>query len=74
MTADMTYTRFLDLDRILAAQHQASGVHEGLAADNLRPAFKMLARMARAQAPLIQSWDVLIQGFFPELLSVRTAI
>lgn len=74
MTAHVTYTRYLDLDRNLAAQHPASGAHEGLAADNLRPAFKMLARMARAPAQLIQSWDVLTQAFFPELLSMRTAI
>ena len=30
-----------------------------IAADDLRPAFKMLARVARAQGQLIQSWDVL---------------
>lgn len=84
--SDVTYSSYLDLDRILAAQHPVSGAHDEMlfivvhqaselwlklclheltaardciAADNLRPAFKMLARVARAQGQLIQSWDVL---------------
>jgi tryptophan 2,3-dioxygenase len=86
MAADVTYARYLDLGRILAAQHPVSQAHDELLfiivhqaselwlklclheltaaraaieADDLRPAFKMLARVARAQAQLIQSWDVL---------------
>jgi tryptophan 2,3-dioxygenase len=86
MSADVTYASYLDLARILEAQHPASDAHdellfiivhqaselwlklclheltaarERIEADNLRPAFKMLARVARAQAQLIQSWDVL---------------
>jgi tryptophan 2,3-dioxygenase len=86
MSADVTYASYLDLTRILAAQHPASDAHDELLfiivhqaselwlklclheltaarecieADNLRPAFKMLARVARAQQQLIQSWDVL---------------
>jgi tryptophan 2,3-dioxygenase len=86
MSADVTYASYLDLGRILEAQHPASDAHDELLfiivhqaselwlklclheltaarecieADNLRPAFKMLARVARAQAQLIQSWDVL---------------
>lgn len=86
MSADVTYSSYLDLDRILSAQHPVSGAHDEmlfiivhqaselwlklcihelaeardcLAADDLRPAFKMLARVARAQGQLIQSWDVL---------------
>ncbi|UIP07107.1 tryptophan 2,3-dioxygenase family protein [Erythrobacter sp. SDW2] len=86
MAHDVTYSSYLDLDRILAAQHPASEAHDEMlfiivhqaselwlklclheleaaracvAADNLRPAFKMLARVARAQTQLIQSWDVL---------------
>ena len=82
----VTYASYLDLDRLLAAQHPVSGAHDELlfiiihqaselwlklclheltaardeiAADDLRPAFKMLARVARAQAQLIASWDVL---------------
>lgn len=86
MSADVTYASYLDLGRILEAQHPASDAHDELLfiivhqaselwlklclheltaarecieADDLRPAFKMLARVARAQAQLIQSWDVL---------------
>ena len=76
MTAHVTYASYLDLDRILAAQHPSSDAHDELLfiivhqaselwlklclheltaarecieADELRPAFKMLARVARAQ-------------------------
>ncbi|MGX7951452.1 tryptophan 2,3-dioxygenase [Tsuneonella sp. HG249] len=86
MPRDVTYSSYLDLDRILNAQHPASGAHdellfiivhqaselwlklclheltaarEEIAADDLRPAFKMLARVARAQGQLIHSWEVL---------------
>jgi len=86
MTKSVTYTSYLDLERILEAQHPASDAHDELLfivvhqaselwlklclheltaarecieADDLRPAFKMLSRVARAQAQLIQSWDVL---------------
>jgi tryptophan 2,3-dioxygenase len=86
MADKVTYASYLDLDRILAAQHPASEAHdellfiivhqaselwlklclheltaarEAIEADRLRPAFKMLARVARAQQQLIQSWDVL---------------
>ena len=86
MARDVTYSSYLDLDRLLAAQHPVSGAHDEMlfivvhqaselwlklclheleaartciAEDRLRPAFKMLARVARAQGQLIQSWDVL---------------
>lgn len=86
MAQNVTYSSYLDLDRILSAQHPASDAHdemlfiivhqaselwlklclheltearEHIARDDLRPAFKMLARVARAQGQLIQSWDVL---------------
>jgi tryptophan 2,3-dioxygenase len=86
MKADVTYHSYLDLDRVLGAQHPASGAHDELlfiiihqaselwmklclhelaaardhiARDDLRPAFKMLARVARAQGQLISGWDVL---------------
>ena len=86
MTSDVTYSSYLDLDRILSAQHPASDAHdemlfiivhqaselwlklclheliearECIRQDRLRPSFKMLARVARAQGQLIQSWDVL---------------
>lgn len=86
MAKDVTYSSYLDLDRILSAQHPASDAHdemlfiivhqaselwlklclhelfearECIKADRLRPSFKMLTRVARAQGQLIQSWDVL---------------
>ena len=84
--SDTTYSGYLDLDRILSAQHPVSDTHDELlfivvhqaselwlklclhelqgareliAADDLRPAFKMLSRVAQAQKQLISSWDVL---------------
>lgn len=39
--------------------HELELAREHIAADTLRPAFKMLSRVARAQGQLIQSWDVL---------------
>ena len=86
MAKSVTYSNYLDLDRILAAQHPTSDAHDEMlfivvhqaselwlklclheltqarahiARDDLRPAFKMLSRVARAQTQLIQSWDVL---------------
>lgn len=83
---DITYSSYLDLTRILSAQHPASDAHdeflfiivhqaselwlklclheleaarELIIADDLAPAFKMLARVAQAQRQLISSWDVL---------------
>jgi tryptophan 2,3-dioxygenase len=82
----MSYSQYLQLDKVLGAQKPLSGQHDEmlfivihqaselwmklllheLAAtraqirgDDLEPAFKMLSRIARAQAQLIQSWDVL---------------
>ena len=90
MTSDVTYSSYLDLDRILSAQHPASDAHDEMLfiivhqaselwlklclheltkaracirADDLRPSFKMLARVARAQGQLIQS-----------ILSVKTVL
>jgi hypothetical protein len=78
MGGDVTYASYLDLDRILSAQHPVSGAHdemlvivvhqaselwlklclhelaaarELIAADDLRPAFKMLSRVARYADP-----------------------
>lgn len=86
MTKSVTYTSYLDLEKILSSQHPASDAHdemlfivvhqaselwlklclheltaarECIETDDLRPAFKMLSRVARAQQQLIQSWDVL---------------
>ena len=84
--AGVTYSSYLDLEKILGAQHPSSPAHDEMLfivvhqaselwlklclheltearrrieADDLRPALKMLARVARAQQQLIQSWDVL---------------
>ncbi len=86
MSKDVTYSGYLDLEKILSAQHPASAAHDemlfiivhqaselwlklclhelntardAIIADTVRPAFKMLARVAKAQNQLIQSWDVL---------------
>ena len=86
MSEPVTYSSYLDLEKVLSAQHPASDAHdellfiivhqaselwlklclheltqarEAIEADSLRPAFKMLSRVARAQSQLIQSWDVL---------------
>ena len=39
--------------------HELEEARDCIEDDNLRPAFKMLSRVARAQQQLIQSWDVL---------------
>ena len=94
----LTYGGYLDLDRVLAAQHPKSHAHDELlfiiihqtselwlklclheisaaraaiAGDELRPAFKMLSRVARAQTLLIQSWDVLATMTPSEYTAIR---
>jgi len=94
----VSYASYLDLDRLLSAQHPVSGAHDELlfivihqaselwlklclheltaargeiAGDDLRPAFKMLARVARAQGQLISSWDVLATMTPSEYSAVR---
>ncbi|MBV7265807.1 tryptophan 2,3-dioxygenase [Erythrobacter ani] len=86
MAEHVTYSSYLDLTKVLTAQHPASDAHDEMLfivvhqaselwlklclheltaardhveRDDLRPAFKMLSRVARAQQQLIQSWDVL---------------
>ena len=39
--------------------HELRAARQQIIADDLQPAFKMLARVSRIQAQLIQSWDVL---------------
>lgn len=39
--------------------HELKGAQGHIAADDLGPAFKMIARVSRIQGQLIQSWDVL---------------
>ena len=82
----ISYSQYLQLDKVLAAQKPLSGQHDEMLfiiihqaselwmklclhelsatraqirGDDLEPAFKMLSRVARIQAQLIQSWDVL---------------
>ena len=82
----ISYSEYLQLDKVLTAQNPLSGQHDEMLfivihqaselwiklclhelaatraqirADDLKPAFKMLSRVARVQAQLIQSWDVL---------------
>jgi tryptophan 2,3-dioxygenase len=82
----ISYSQYLQLDKVLDAQKPLSGQHDEMlfivmhqaselwmklclhelaatraqiCADDLEPAFKMLSRVARAQAQLNQSWDVL---------------
>ena len=82
----MTYGDYLDLDRVLGAQHARSGDHnemlfivqhqtselwmklmlhelraarERMRANDLAPAFKMLARVAKIMEQLVHAWDVL---------------
>lgn len=40
-------------------RHELLGASRSIAADDLQPAFKMLARVSRIQAQIIQSWDIL---------------
>jgi tryptophan 2,3-dioxygenase len=39
--------------------HELDAARAAIAADDLRPAFKMMSRVARAQQQMIQSWEVL---------------
>ena len=39
--------------------HELAAARDHIAADDLAPAFKMMARVSRAQAQMIQSWEVL---------------
>ena len=86
LAGTMSYSDYLNLDDLLAAQRSISGEHdellfiiihqaselwmklvlheltgaaEQLRRDDLRPAFKMLARVAHIQVQLQQSWSVL---------------
>lgn len=83
---DVSYAEYLDLGKLLGAQHPRSGQHdemlfivihqaselwmklslheldaarECIGNDDLGPALKMIARVSRIQAQMIQSWDVL---------------
>ncbi|HUP30681.1 MAG TPA: tryptophan 2,3-dioxygenase [Usitatibacter sp.] len=56
------------------AIHELTAARDHIRADNLQPAFKMLARVARIMAQLNQSWDVLSTLTPAEYSSFRGAL
>ena len=54
--------------------HELTGARDHVRADDLQPAFKMLARVARIMAQLNQSWDVLSTLTPAEYSSFRGAL
>ncbi|NYE59297.1 tryptophan 2,3-dioxygenase [Duganella sp. 1224] len=51
--------------------HEMRAVREHLRADDLPPAFKMLARVARIMDQLVHAWDVLATMTPPEYTAIR---
>src|SRR5476649_2502076 len=51
--------------------HELHAVRAQLRADNLAPAFKMLARVARIMDQLVHAWDVLATMTPPEYTAIR---
>jgi tryptophan 2,3-dioxygenase len=56
------------------ALHELAAARERIRADDLAPAFKMMARVARIQAQLIQVWDVLSTLTPADYLAFRDAL
>lgn len=56
------------------ALHELRAAIAAIDADDLRPAFKMLARIGRIQSQLIQSWDVLSTLTPADYLTFRDAL
>lgn len=54
--------------------HEMRAAIAAIEADDLRPAFKMLARIGRIQSQLIQSWDVLSTLTPADYLTFRDAL
>lgn len=54
--------------------HEAAAATASVAADDLQQAQKMLARISRIEAQLIQSWDVLSTLTTPEYLGFRDSL
>lgn len=54
--------------------HELAAARRCLSADDVRPAFKMLARVAAIQKQLIHSWDVLSTMTPSDYLSFRDAL
>ena len=96
--ATMSYGDYLDLDRVLGAQHPRSpdpnemlfiiqhqtselwmklalhelaGARAAIAADELPPAFKMLARVSRVLEQLVHAWSVLATMTPSEYSAIR---
>ncbi|MFN0184669.1 MAG: tryptophan 2,3-dioxygenase [Aquabacterium sp.] len=51
--------------------HELSAAIDHIAADNLPPAFKMLARVSRIMEQLVHAWDVLATMTPPEYSAIR---
>jgi tryptophan 2,3-dioxygenase len=98
---DLSYGGYLELDKILSAQHPRSDQHDEMlfiiihqaselwmklsihelsaardhiGADDLPAALKMIARVGRIQAQMIQSWDVLATLTPSEYRRIRPAL
>jgi tryptophan 2,3-dioxygenase len=54
--------------------HELSAAREHIRRDDLGPAFKMIARLSRIQAQLIQSWDVLATMTPSEYSAIRPSL
>jgi tryptophan 2,3-dioxygenase len=54
--------------------HEIGAAQARIRADDLQPAFKMLARVSRIQAQVIQSWDVLSTLTPSDYLAFRAAL
>ncbi|MDN3552047.1 tryptophan 2,3-dioxygenase [Halomonas almeriensis] len=54
--------------------HEAHGAARHIAADQLRPAFKMLSRVARIQEQMIQAWEVLVTMTPSDYASFRDSL
>ncbi|MGL1409671.1 tryptophan 2,3-dioxygenase family protein, partial [Vibrio parahaemolyticus] len=54
--------------------HEVRAAQGLIRADQPQPAFKMLARVSRIQAQIIQSWDVLSTMTPADYLSFRDAL
>lgn len=98
---DMSYGEYLQLEKVLNAQHSLADQHDEMLfiimhqtaelwmklclhelqaamqkirEDNLRPAFKMLSRVSRIQAQILQSWEVLTTMTPADYLEFRDAL
>ena len=54
--------------------HEAHGAAKLIAQDNLRPAFKMLTRVARIQQQMVNAWEVLVTMTPADYISFRDSL